>query len=248
MIVVENLSKSFEDLRRGTILALDNVSFECRSGAIFGLLGLNGAGKTTTMRILSTVLRPSAGKATVAGYDVTKDPAEVRRRIGFLSNSTGLYDRMSAWEHVEYFGRLYGVMETTLRERLERIFESLQMNGFRDMLVSKMSMGMRQKVSIARAIVHDPPVLIFDEPTLGLDVMVSRVVLETVVRLRDEGKCVIYSTHIMREVEKLCDHLAIVHAGRILEAGTLEELRTRHAKHDLEDIFVEAVEASNLPV
>lgn len=242
MIHVEHLTKTFEDLRRGTIVALDDVSFDCRPGEIFGLLGLNGAGKTTTMRILSTVLRPTSGRASVAGFDVVKQPEEVRRNIGFLSNSTGLYDRMSAWEHVEYFGRLYAVPESTLSDRIERIFDSLNMNDFRDMLVSKMSTGMRQKVSIARAIVHDPPVLIFDEPTLGLDVMVSRAVLDTVLALKAAGKCVIYSTHIMREVEKLCDTIAIVHAGRILETGTLAQLRAHHDQRDLEDIFVDAIE------
>ena len=176
MIVVEKLRKTFSDLRRGQIAALDGVSFECRPGEIFGLLGPNGAGKTTTMRILSTVLRPTAGRASVAGYDVVEQAPQVRQNIGFMSNSTALYDRMSAWEHVEYFGRLYGLEDETLHQRMEHIFDFLQMNDFRDLLASKMSTGMRQKVSIARAIVHDPPVLIFDEPTSGLDVLVARAV------------------------------------------------------------------------
>lgn len=242
MIVAERLTKTFDDLKRGTMVAVDDVSFECRPGEVYGLLGLNGAGKSTAMRILSTVLKPTSGRAQVAGFDVVERPEEVRRRIGFLSNSTGLYDRMSAWEHVEYFGRLYGVPEDRLTERLESLFETLRMNRFRDLLVSKMSTGMRQKVSIARAIVHDPPVLIFDEPTLGLDVMVSRIVLETVLELRRQGKCIVYSTHIMREVEKVCDRVGIVHRGRLLETGTLDELRDRHRQRDLEEIFVAVIE------
>src|SRR5665213_2797134 len=176
MIQVENLTKSFRDLRRGLVHAVDHVSFTARPGEIFGLLGANGAGKTTTMRILCTVLRPTGGRAIVAGYDVATQPSQVRQNIGFLSANTAIYDRMSAWELVQYFGRLYGLTEERLRERLETVFTSLQMNDFRDTLGAKMSTGMRQKVSIARAIVHDPPVLIFDEPTVGLDVLVARAV------------------------------------------------------------------------
>src|SRR5262249_3172260 len=161
----------------------------------------NGAGKTTTMRILCTVLKPSGGTARVAGYDVATQPTEVRRHIGFLSANTAIYDRMSAWEMVEYFGRLYGLEEEALRPRMEEVFASLQMNDFRDVLGAKMSTGMRQKVSIARAIIHDPPVLIFDEPTAGLDVLVARAVLRNIEQLRDLGKCILFSTHIMREVE-----------------------------------------------
>ena len=174
MIQVENLTKSFRDLRRGLVFAVDHVSFTAHPGEIFGLLGANGAGKTTTMRILCTVLRPTGGRALVAGYDVATQPSQVRQNIGFLSANTAIYDRMSAWELVQYFGRLYGLTEERLRERLETVFTSLQMNDFRDTLGAKMSTGMRQKVSIARAIVHDPPVLIFDEPTNGLDVLVAR--------------------------------------------------------------------------
>src|SRR5215831_18472671 len=155
MIHVENLTKSFRDLRRGRVMAVDAVSFDAHPGEVFGLLGPNGAGKTTTMRILCTVLKPTGGTATLAGYDVVTQPAQVRQHIGFLSANTAIYDRMSAWEMVEYFGRLYGMTEEKLRERLETVFTTLKMNDFRDMLGAKMSTGMRQKVSIARAIVHD---------------------------------------------------------------------------------------------
>jgi sodium transport system ATP-binding protein len=237
MIHVENLSKRFSDLRRGSVAALEDVSFDVRPGEIFGLLGPNGAGKTTCLRILSTVLKPTSGTALIAGYDVLTHPAEVRARIGFMSGNTGIYDRMTAWELVEYFGRLYGMEEALLQRRLAEIFTTLQMHEYRDMLGSKMSTGMKQKVSIARTIIHDPPVLIFDEPTTGLDVLVARAVLNAIAALRDEGKCIIYSTHIMREVEKLCDRTAIIHKGRILAAGTLGELEERYRQSDFEELF-----------
>jgi sodium transport system ATP-binding protein len=236
-IEVQNLTKTFQDLRRGAVVAVDHVSFACRAGEIFGLLGPNGAGKTTTLRILSTVLRPTAGRATIAGYDVVRQAPEVRRNIGYMSAATGIYDRMTAWEMVEYFGRLYGMPDKRLRERMEYLFDTLQMNAFRDMLGSKMSTGMKQKVSIARTVVHDPPVLIFDEPTSGLDVLVARAVLETIRSLREQGKCIVFSTHIMREAEKLCDQIAIIHRGRILAAGTLGELTSEHGESDLEELF-----------
>jgi sodium transport system ATP-binding protein len=237
MIHVENLTKQFSDLRRGSVTALDGVSFDVKPGEIFGLLGPNGAGKTTCLRILSTVLKPTSGTALVAGYDVLSHPAEVRSRIGFMSGNTGIYDRMTAWELVEYFGRLYGIEESVLKRRQCEIFETLQMNEFRDVLGSKMSTGMKQKVSIARTIIHNPPVLIFDEPTTGLDVLVARAVLNAIAALRNEGKCIIFSTHIMREVEKLCDRTAIIHKGRILAAGTPAELQARFGQTDFEEIF-----------
>ncbi len=241
MIVVENLEKSFRDLRRGVVHAVDSVSFEARPGEIFGLLGPNGAGKTTIMRMLCTVLKPTGGKATVAGFDVATQAPQVRQNIGFMSANTAIYDRMSAWELVSYFGRLYGMPEDKLRERLETVFSMLQMNDFRDMLGAKMSTGMRQKVSIARSIVHDPPVLIFDEPTAGLDVLVARAVIQNIEKLRELGKCVVFSTHIMREVERLCDRVAIVSKGRVQACGTLAELRERFAQNDVEELFFSLV-------
>jgi sodium transport system ATP-binding protein len=237
MIQVENLTKSFRDLRRGLVHAVDGVSFEAKPGEIFGLLGPNGAGKTTTMRILCTVLRPTGGTARVAGFDVATQPAQVRQHIGFLSANTAIYDRMSAWELVEYFGRLYGLTGERLRERMEAVFADLQMNDFRDVLGAKMSTGMRQKASIARALVHDPPVLIFDEPTAGLDVLVGRAVLANIERLRALGKCVLFSTHIMREAERLCDRVAVIGRGRVRACGTLAELRELHGQQDLEELF-----------
>jgi len=241
MIHVEDLTKGFEDLKRGVFMALDGVSFDVQPGEIYGLLGPNGAGKTTCLRILSTVLKPTSGTAHVAGYDVTRFPAKVRANIGFMSGNTGIYDRMTAWELVEYFGRLYGLEEDTLQHRLDEIFTMLQMQDIRDLLGSKMSTGMKQKVSIARTIIHDPPVLIFDEPTSGLDVLVARAVLKAIESLREKGKCIIFSTHIMREVEKLCDRIAIIHRGQILAAGSVSELEDKYNEPDMEELFFDLI-------
>ncbi|HEV3417262.1 MAG TPA: ATP-binding cassette domain-containing protein [Pirellulales bacterium] len=241
MIHVRNLTKHYSDLRRGRFVALDGISFDAVPGQIYGLLGPNGAGKTTALRILSTVLQPTDGTATVNGYDVVTQPSLVRRQIGFVSANTGIYDRMTAWEMVEYFGRLYGMEASLLAERMNALFSRLKMNDIRDLLCSKMSTGMRQKVSIARAIVHDPPVVIFDEPTNGLDVLVARALLETVLELRDHLKCIVFSTHIMREAEKLCDQIAIVHHGQILAEGTLKQLQDKFAERDLEELFFKLI-------
>jgi len=237
MIHVRDLTKSYADLRRGQFIALAGISFDALPGQIYGLLGPNGAGKTSALRILSTVLRPTSGRATINGYDVLTQPGLVRHQIGFVSTNTAVYDRMTAWEMVEYFGRLYGLAPELLRERMNRIFERLSMVEIRDVLGSKMSTGMKQKVSIARALVHDPPVLIFDEATAGLDVLVARALLKTVAHLRDQGKCIIFSTHIMREAERLCDRIAIMHRGHMLAEGNMAELQSRHGEHDLEELF-----------
>src|SRR5438045_2134739 len=242
MIHVRELTKSYADLRRGQFVALAGVTFSARPGEIYGLLGPNGAGKTTILRILSTVLRPTSGSATVAGYDVLTQPSLVRHNIGFVSTNTAVYDRMTAWEMVDYFGRLYGLAPEPLRQRMEDIFTRLSMNEIRDVPGAKMSTGMKQKVSIARAIVHDPPVLIFDEATVGLDVLVARALLKIVLQLRDQGKCVLFSTHIMREAERLCDRLAIIHRGRILTAGSLDDLRNRYQEPDLEELFFSLIQ------
>ena len=246
MIHVRNLTKDYADLKRGRISALSGITFDAFPGEIYGLLGPNGAGKTTALRIISTVLRPSEGSASVNGYDVLTQPSLVRKQIGFMSANTGTYDRMTAWEMVEFFGRLYGLTEELLRTRMEELFERLKMNDIRDQLVAKMSTGMKQKVSIARALVHDPPVLIFDEATSGLDVLVARTLLNTVAELRDQGKCVVFSTHIMSEVEKLCSRIAIMYRGHILAEGTLEELRERHRERDLEELFFRLISEHDL--
>jgi sodium transport system ATP-binding protein len=242
VIQVDGLCKRFLDYQRGWVSAVTDVSFQCRPGAIFGLLGPNGAGKTTTLRILSTVLKPTGGRAVVAGYDVVTDPEMVRANIGYMSASTGIYDRMTAWELVEYFGRLYGLPADRLRGRMEEIFDWLKMNDFRDILGSKMSTGMKQKVSIARTIVHDPPVLIFDEPTSGLDVLVARAVLQNIIELRERGKTIVLSTHSMHEVERLCSRAAIIYKGRLQAEGSPQELLQEFDQPNLEEVFFFLVE------
>lgn len=237
MIHVRQLAKAYSDLSLGERMALNGISFDALAGQVYGLLGPNGAGKTTALRILSTLLRATSGTATVNGFDVSLHPAQVRQQIGFVSNNTAVYDRMTAWEMVEYFGRLNGLDEARVRENMERIFGRLKMNEIRDVLGAKMSTGMKQKVSIARALVHDPPVLIFDEATVGLDVLVARSLLTTVAQLRDLGKCIVFSTHIMSEAERLCDRVAIMHRGQFLAEGSLDELRSRFGEHDLEELF-----------
>jgi sodium transport system ATP-binding protein len=236
---VNELTKSYPDLARGEFVAVDKVSFQASSGEVFGVLGPNGAGKTTALRILSTILQPTSGTVVINGADVIKHPDKVRRSIGFVSNNTALYDRMNAREMVEYFGRIHELEEGLLRSRIEELFSHLRMDDFGDTPCGKMSTGMKQKVSIARALIHDPPVVIFDEASVGLDVMVSRALLETIASLRDSGKCIIFSTHIMREVERLCDRVAIMHRGRILDTGTLSELSDRHEQNDFEELFFE---------
>lgn len=187
------------------------------------------------------MLRPTRGLAEVDGINVVRNPEGVRSRIGFMSCNTGIYDRMTAWEMVEYYGRLYGIPEEKLQARITEIFNVLQMNEIRDRLGGKMT-GMKQKVSIARTIVHDPPVIIFDEPTSGLDVLVARAVLQAVASLRDQGKCIIFSTHIMREVEKLCNRIGIIHRGKILAEGTLPELADKYQQPDVEELFFDLIQ------
>ncbi len=237
MVQVNELTKSYPDLTHGEFVAVDGISFRVAAGEIFGVLGPNGAGKTTALRILSTILQPTSGTVVINGANVMTNPDHVRRSIGFVSNNTALYDRMNAREMVEYFGRIHGLDESLLKSRIAKLFARLRMEDFGDTPCGKMSTGMKQKVSIARALVHDPPVVVFDEASVGLDVMVARALLDTIASLRDSGKCVIFSTHIMREVERLCDRVAIMHRGRILDTGTLPELSERHQQSDFEELF-----------
>lgn len=243
MIEARQLTKQFYDKKRGEIRAVDRVSFCCRPGQIYGLLGANGAGKTTTLRMLATILEPSDGTATVAGYDIVKEAEKVRARVGFLSTATALYGRLTAQEMVQYFGRLYGLGNSVLRRRMDELFERLDMNAFRDRRCDKLSTGMKQKVSIARTLIHDPPVMIFDEPTVGLDVMTARIIVGFIRECRQHGKTVIFSTHVMSEAEKLCDTIGIIHNGCLLTEGTLPELFERYGQSDLEEVFVRVVGA-----
>jgi sodium transport system ATP-binding protein len=241
MIAAQSLTKTFKDKKRGEIRAAEDVSFRVSPGQIYGLLGANGAGKTTTLRMLATLLRPSRGGATVAGFDVEREPAQVRANVGFLAASTALYGRLTAREMIAYFGRLNGLADAAIKERTKRLADELEMHEFLDRRCDKFSTGMKQKTSIARTLVHDPAVMIFDEPTLGLDVMAARTIVRFVRDCRNRGKTVIYSTHVMSEVEKLCDVVGIIHDGRLLAEGTLVELRARFGEHDMEEIFVKAV-------
>lgn len=242
MIVVEQLVKHFRKPNGDLVLAVDGVSLTAKAGEIVGLLGPNGAGKTTTLRILCTLLKPTGGKASVNGFDVLTHADDVRRQLGFVSASTGIYDRMTAAEMIDYYGRMHGLDGDALKARKQELFDTLAMHDIADTLGGKMSTGQKQKVSIARALIHDPPVLIFDEPTNGLDVLIQRVVLKQVQQLKDRGKCILYSTHIFREVEKVCDRVAIIHQGKVLESGTLPDLRHKHGQDDLEEIFFSLVQ------
>src|SRR5665213_1055943 len=242
MIESKALTKIFHDRKRGPIRAVDAVDFHCEPGRIFGLLGVNGAGKTTCLRMLATILGPTSGAAIVNGFDIATAPEKVRASIGFLSTATALYGRLTAFEVVEYFGRLHGWADCELHPRMDALFDALDMNEFRDRRCDKLSTGMKQKTSIARTLVHDPPVMIFDEPTLGLDVLTARTVLGFIRECGQRGKTVIFSTHVMSEAEKLCDSIAIIHGGRILADGTLAQLRDRAGLERLEDIFIKVVE------
>ena len=241
MIQVTDLRKTFEDKKRGTIRAVDGVTFECCPGEIFGLLGPNGAGKTTILRMLATILSPTSGTATVAGADIRTQPELVRQRIGFLTGSAAPYERMTAREMVGYFGALYGMRPDETAARSKAIFDELDMNDFADGRCDKLSTGQKQRVNIARTLIHHPSVLFFDEPTSGLDVVSSRTVKRTIRRCRDEGRTVVFSTHIMSEVEALCDRIAVIYEGRIAAIGTLEELREKTGKVAFEHVFLKLI-------
>ena len=241
MIEAHELTKTFSDKKRGVITAVDRVSFTCRPGQIYGLLGANGAGKTTTLRLVATLLQPTSGRATVAGFDVVRDAQAVRANVGFLAASTALYGRLTAREMITYFGRLNGMTDAAIKARIKQLSAELDMDEFLDRRCDKFSTGMKQKTSIARTLIHDPAVMVFDEPTLGLDVMTARAIVKFVRDCRDRGKTVIYSTHIMSEVEKLCDTVGIIHGGRLVAEGTLPELRARFGEQDMEEVFVKAV-------
>ena len=241
MIEVRGLSKTYKGKKRTRVEALRDVDFTCRPGQVFGLLGPNGAGKTTCLRILSTALRPTRGSASVGGRDIVKDPRGVRENIGFLSSNTGLYGRLSAREVLVYFGKLFGMERERIDARIAELAETFSMEDFLERPCDKLSTGMRQKVNIARTVIHSPPVMVFDEPTSGLDVLTSRTIVQFIGKCREEGKTVLFSTHIMAEVEKLCDHVAIIHQGRLFFSGSVDELRGRHGDN-LDDAFIEVIQ------
>ena len=241
MIEARSLRKVFAAGKKNEVVAVDDLSFECRAGEVFGLLGPNGAGKTTTLRVLSTALKPTAGTIVVNGIDVAREPGEVRRRIGFLSGSTGLYQRLTPREITTYFGRLYGMTDDLIAERSAALFARLKMKDFVDRRADNLSTGQRQKASIARTMIHDPPIVVFDEPTSGLDVMTSREIIRLIHQCREDGKCVVFSTHYMEEAQRLCDRLAVVHRGRLFASGTPAEVVTSTGTDDLEEAFLKLV-------
>jgi len=241
MIEVHHLTKTFKDKKRGVITAVSDVSFSCQPGRIYGLLGANGAGKTTTLRMLATLLKPVSGTITVAGHDVITAAEQVRANVGFLAASTALYARLTAREMIAYFGELNGMTDEAIKARIQVLADELDMHDFLDRRCDKFSTGMKQKTSIARTLIHDPAVMIFDEPTLGLDVMTARAIVKFVRECRNRGKTVIYSTHVMSEVEKLCDTIGIIHGGRLVAEGTLAQLQAQFAEQEMEEIFVKAV-------
>lgn len=244
-VEVRGLMKVFFDEGRGEVRAVDGIDFDCRAGEIFGLLGANGAGKTTTLRMLSTILAPTSGTATLMGHDVAADPSAVRRCIGFYSASTALYPRLTARETLTFFAEINGYPRERVRERVEAVIARFGIGEYAGARVDKLSQGMKQKVSIARTVVHDPPILIFDEPTVGLDVLNAIEMQKVIAEFRAEGKTIIFSTHIMSEAEKLCDRIAIIHRGRIHACDTLAALRDATSHRYLEDIFVHYVQCSH---
>ncbi len=241
LVEAKGLAKTYKGRGKDVTEAVKDLSLSCFEGEVFGLLGPNGAGKTTTLRMLSTVLAPTRGAATVAGFDVVEEPHQVRASIGFLSGNTGLYPRLSPREVLTYFGSLNGMDKEQIAARIEELAGLFGMDSFLDKRCDALSSGMRQKVNVARTALHDPRVLILDEPTVGLDVLASRTIVEFVRRCRDEGRCVIFSTHIMGEVTRLCDRLAIIHKGRVQFGGTLDELREQSGD-DVEEAFVSVLE------
>jgi len=236
VIRVEGLTRSF-----GAVRAIDGVAFEARDGCITGLLGPNGAGKSTTLRVLYTVLRPDSGSARIDGIDVVADPLAARRRIGVLPHGAGIYPQLTARENIAYFGRLHGLAGAALAGRIETLLAELEMGAIAERRAKGFSQGERVKVALARALVHSPGNLLLDEPTNGLDVMATRALRALMLRLRDAGHCILFSSHVMQEVTALCDEIVIVDKGRVVAGGTPEALRARFGSPTLEDAFVSAI-------
>lgn len=236
MIDVQNLRKTF-----GSVVAVDDVTFSAPDGQITGLLGPNGAGKTTTLRILYTLLQPNRGVATVDGFDTVRDKAQALPRIGVLPDSKGIYPRLTARENIRYFGRLHGLRGSTLEGRIDELIKLLEMHDFADRRSEGFSQGQRTKVAIGRALVHGPQNVMLDEPTNGLDVMSTRAMRTIIRRLRDEGTCVLFSSHIMQEVSALCSNIVVVARGRVVASGSPRDLLLQTGAENLEDAFVDAI-------
>lgn len=241
MIEVDGLVKAFPTASGPEKLAVNGLSFQVRAGEIYGLLGPNGAGKTTTLRVLSGLIRPTAGRAMVNGADVTVDPLAAKRSIGFLTANTGLYQRLSPRELLPYFGELCGLDPETIRRRTEELIDFLGMREFADLRCGALSTGQKQRTNIARALVADPPVLILDEPTLGLDVLTNRIILDFIRRERDHGKAILLSTHYLDEAESLCNRIGLLHQGRLVAEGDMAALRAQTGRERLTDVFLALV-------
>ena len=253
MIRVQSLRKEFKVTRKmrkelgagapvgNRIVAVDDVTFQCHPGRVFGLLGPNGAGKTTALRLIATMLKPTSGTINVGGADAATDPQGVRDRIGFLTGNTGLYDRLTATEMVRYHADLHRMDPDHFEERRRILFGQLGIEEFADRRIARLSSGMRQKVSIARTIIHDPAVIVFDEPTTGLDVMTSRGIVNLIKQCREEGKTVLFSTHIMGEVKMLCDDIGIIHRGKLYFNGSKDEFEGQMTHSSYEDEFIHLV-------
>jgi sodium transport system ATP-binding protein len=236
MIEVQGLHKSF-----GSVVAVEDVSFAAADGVVTGLLGPNGAGKTTTLRLLTALIAPDRGVARVDGIDVQSDPTAARQRLGVLSDAKGLYPRLTAREHIRYFGELHGLAGPALEARVGSMLELLDMGAIADRRAEGFSTGERTKVALARALVHDPRNVLLDEPTSGLDVMSTRAIRGLIRQLRAQGRCVIFSSHVMQEVAALCDRIVVVARGRVVADGTPDELRARTGKDNLEEAFVTVI-------
>lgn len=250
MIEVKDLTKEFSLSKKqmaeagntsNQLKVLHDVSFKCLPGRIFSLLGPNGAGKTTTLRIIATILVPTSGTVKVCNDDVTKFPSETRARIGFLTGTTGLYERLTPNEMIAYFAKLNGISRPLMEQRREELYTLLQMHDFAKKRIGKLSTGMRQKVSIVRTMIHDPEVVVFDEPTSGLDVIAAKSIIDLIRDCKDKGKTVIFSSHIMSEVDLLCDDLAIIHKGKILYNDTMVEFRKNMQTSNLTEEFIRVV-------
>jgi len=240
MIEVDALRKSFVT-RGGSIRAVDGVSFRARDGEITGLLGPNGAGKTTALRMLYTLMRPDEGRVLVDGLDPGVQPSDVRRRLGVLPDARGVYKRLTARENIAYFGRLHGMDDAAITARVERLVAALGMQDFIDRRAEGFSQGQRTKTAIARALVHDPRNVVLDEPTNGLDVMTTRSLRHFLHELKAEGRCVLFSSHIMQEVAALCDRIVVIARGRVVAQGTPDQLRAQTGQQNLEDAFVQVI-------
>jgi sodium transport system ATP-binding protein len=236
MIQVQGLSKSF-----GKVRAVQNVSFSALDGQITGLLGPNGAGKSTTLRMLYTLLKPETGSAVIDGFDIIRSPLEVQRRIGVLADARGLYERLTTRENIRYYGRLHGLEGEALETQIEKLLFLLEMQSIADRKTEGFSTGEKLKVAIARALVHNPPNVLLDEPTSGLDVMSTRSMRQFILRLRDDGKCVLFTSHIMQEVAALCDQVVIISKGMVSATGSPDDLRKQTGRENLEDAFVAAI-------